>query len=69
MTRTIRDFSARTASEQDAIFANLVCHQCFRNAVMPIFSILEYEEDGIIFCECTCQKCGNNCKLDLRDIP
>ena len=69
MAKLEREFLDRSLSSQDAIYSKLVCEKCNKNGAIPMFDILEYEEDGRTFFVCTCQKCGTTCTVDQSDTP
>ena len=57
MNRIDRDFNARPDSEREFMVENCWCDTC-EEADLGMDAPLEYEEDGTIFVEGTCRKCG-----------
>jgi hypothetical protein len=65
MAKLEKEFLDRSISSQDAIYSKLVCDKCTKNGAIPMFDILEYEEGGHTFFECTCLKCGTSCTIKV----
>ena len=57
MTRIERDFQARPPAEQQWMLENTWCDTC-GEADLGMHDVREFVEDGVVFVEGSCSKCG-----------
>lgn len=67
MTRIERDFTARPDEEQTWMIQNTWCDAC-READLGLTSPREYEEDGHVYVEGKCRKCGRSVRTEVIDM-
>ena len=66
MTRVERDFFSRESAEQEWMLENTWCDTC-RETDIGISSPLEYEEDGVIYIEGQCCRCGQTVRSSVHE--
>lgn len=66
MTRTSRDFTARTEFEREWMQENTWCDRC-NLADLGLSSPKEYEENGKIYIEGKCKKCGDSVRSEVTE--
>ena len=66
MARKARDFKARPLREQKWMLNNTWCDEC-GEADLGMHSPHEYEENGQIFVEGLCRRCGRVVLSEVRD--
>ena len=64
--QVMRNFLARDAEEQQAFLEQTWCDSC-QEADLGMHSPLEYELEGTIYIEGTCNKCGQQVYTELTD--
>jgi hypothetical protein len=62
--KTPRDFSARSQIEQDSLRSDTWCDKCDQ-ADLGLSDPKEYEEEGRIFVEGRCRKCGGTVRTEV----
>lgn len=67
MTRIVRNFSARPTSEQEWMLENTWCDSC-READVGMDSPQEYEEQGKIYVEGSCRRCGARVRSEVNEV-
>ncbi|BBB30069.1 hypothetical protein [Neptunomonas japonica] len=65
-TKIKRDFFARDDDEQQAFLSQTWCDNC-QAADLGMHTPLEYELDGTIFVEGSCNKCGEQVFTELTE--
>lgn len=66
MSRTERDFYARSEEEQQAFLAETWCNACME-ADLGMVEPVEYEEQGRLYVEGKCSRCGAAVVTELID--
>ncbi|QEQ96477.1 hypothetical protein [Neptunomonas concharum] len=64
--RIERNFFARDKEEQQAFLEQTWCDHC-QEADLGMSNPLEYEQEGTIFVEGTCNRCGQPVYTELTD--
>ncbi|PTN55051.1 hypothetical protein [Stenotrophomonas panacihumi] len=62
-----RDFSARAPLDQAFVLQNTWCDIC-QEADIGLANPTEYEEDGRVFVEGACARCGNGIVTELSAL-
>lgn len=66
MSRNQRDFSARSAEEREWMLNNTWCDAC-GEADLGMSSPQEYDEDGHVYVEGHCRKCGQAVRSEITE--
>ncbi|MCT7358520.1 MAG: hypothetical protein COB09_08815 [Thalassobium sp.] len=66
MERTERDFYARDKEDQDAFLSQTWCNNCME-ADLGMVEPVEFEQEGVIFIEGKCAKCGESVTTEIAD--
>jgi hypothetical protein len=66
MERVERDFYAREQEDQEAFLSQTWCNTCME-ADLGMKDAKEYEQDGVIFVEGVCAKCGEPVCTEIAD--
>lgn len=64
--RVHRDFFSRDDEEQQAFLTQTWCDHCME-ADLGMSDPIEYEQDGTVFVEGACKKCGQPVYTELTD--
>ncbi|MDH2434916.1 hypothetical protein WH50_11255 [Pokkaliibacter plantistimulans] len=64
--RVARDFYARDAEEQQAFLTQTWCNNCLE-VDLGMTDPVEYEENGIVFVEGHCARCGTVVVTEIDD--
>jgi len=64
--RVDRDFFSRDAEEQSAFLTHTWCNACME-VDLGMTDPIEYEQDGTVFIEGKCQKCGQTVTTELAE--
>ena len=65
--RTARDFAARTPEDQNELVRNTWCDPC-QEADLGMLAPVEFEEDGAIYVEGRCARCGSSVITEVVDV-
>lgn len=65
--RFVRNFRARSADEQNALSKESWCDSCGK-ADLGIDSPVEFEEDGRVYVEGKCSRCGTHVVTEILEI-
>ncbi len=66
MARRERDFNAREAGEQAWLRQNTWCDEC-QAADLGMRDPIEYEEEGLVYVEGTCLRCGSRVVSEIQE--
>ncbi|WP_396586635.1 hypothetical protein [Bermanella sp. R86510] len=66
MAMTERDFYQRSAEDQDAFLQQTWCNNC-QQVDLGMTDPVEFEQDGTIFIQGKCKKCGETVTTEIAD--
>jgi hypothetical protein len=66
--RIERNFQERHVSSQDAVIGEFPCRNPNCRKMVPL-DVVEYEEDGVIYFEAKCARCGVRTRLREDEFP
>jgi hypothetical protein len=67
MTRKVREFTARPEIERNLIMENTWCDIC-QKVDIGFSEPVEFEENGIIFVEGKCRRCGKRVVSEVAQL-